>query len=68
MLTVAEVESQVEAVKEAALANQPALAFSLEITIWHDVLQAISDGMWDTQELSKAALATLAIKFPRTVA
>jgi hypothetical protein len=67
MLTPSEIEGQVQAVKEAVSARDHALAFSLEVTIWHDVLEAIAEGAWDTQDLAKAALSTLAVKFPRTI-
>jgi hypothetical protein len=67
MLTADEVEAQIEAVKEAVSARDYPLAFALELTIWSDVLEAIADGMWDTQELAKAALKTTNIKFPRTI-
>lgn len=68
MLTPNEVSAQVQAVIEAAKAEDYQLAFSLEITVWHDVLEAICEGAWDGQDLAKAALQTLTIKFPRQVA
>lgn len=67
MLTVSEVRSQIESVKAAAQAKDYPLAFSLEITVWHSVLEAISDGAWDTQDLAKVALSTMSVKFPRQV-
>lgn len=67
-LSPSEVSAQIRAVQEAARAKDYSLAFSLEVTVWHDVLEAIADGAWDGQDLAKAALGTLSIKFPRQVA
>lgn len=68
MLTEADVQEQIEAVKAAVAERDYPLAFSLEVSLWHDVLEAIADGAWDVQDLAKGALSTTSLRFPRRVA
>lgn len=65
MLTVDAVTRRVEAMGELISASAYAEAARYERRLWCDVLEAISSGQWDTQELAAEALQTRRYKFRR---
>lgn len=66
MLSESDVDQRIDALGEYVEAKEYLRATVYEVGIWREVLEAISDGTFDAQDLAGTALRTLRYKFNRS--
>lgn len=67
MMGIKTVELKLAEIKKKAelASDDPHVAFTHEVTLWYEVLNAISEGIENPQELAKECLKSLDIEFKR---